>query len=485
MNMQNIFKQTYLRNLRSLFYSTLINESKMEDLKLLPPSCVKNMTSLNRDAFNKVVALPSITVHIDNLQNVLKKSKKYLVKLSKFNSIIIPHENDEMRCILFDPSLILDSDDIQTKIGIDLLDIDGKFSMTKINLKYENWKPEQIFKAIFSDETEPPSSYSIIGHILHLNLREHLIPYKKLIAQVYLDKTPNVSLVVNKADIIDNADNTFRTFALEKLAGNTESTVTSVKENNCIYTFDFSKVYWNSRLSMEHERIIHKLKSGDVLFDVMAGVGPFAIPIGKKKCLVFANDLNPSSYEALIENCKKNKVSNQIECFNMDGNDFIRTIFRDKYNEISEDGITRSIHITMNLPSIAIEFLPAFIGLYSNLPNIHNKLNETHKLPIVHVYLFSFNETKEYAIHSVASKLGYCHKELIFAKEQQKSINTQIIAENIQTKFLDQVLEVVNVRRVAPAKVMFRVSFRLLKEILTRKIDEIDLQCRSPKRLKV
>lgn len=45
--------------------------------------------------------------------------------------------------------------------------------------------------------------------------------------------------------------------------------------------------------------------------DVFAGVGPFAIPAARKDCLVFANDLNPSSTEYLAENCKVNRVSGQ------------------------------------------------------------------------------------------------------------------------------------------------------------------------------
>lgn len=43
----------------------------------------------------------------------------------------------------------------------------------------------------------------------------------------------------------------------------------------------------------------------------MAGVGPFSIPAVKKGAIVYANDLNPASFNWLCENVKLNKVSLQ------------------------------------------------------------------------------------------------------------------------------------------------------------------------------
>ena len=71
------------------------------------------------------------------------------------------------------------------------------------------------------------------------------------------------------------------------------------------------------------------LKKGDVLYDVFAGVGPFAIPAAKKGVEVFANDLNPHSYSALVNNVKLNKVKAERLCaYNMDGREFIRTVVK-------------------------------------------------------------------------------------------------------------------------------------------------------------
>lgn len=49
-------------------------------------------------------------------------------------------------------------------------------------------------------------------------------------------------------------------------------------------------------------------KPGQVVADVMAGVGPFAIPAAKKRCFVLGNDLNPESVKWMEKNRQDNKV---------------------------------------------------------------------------------------------------------------------------------------------------------------------------------
>lgn len=68
-------------------------------------------------------------------------------------------------------------------------------------------------------------------------------------------------------------------------------------------------MYWNSRLHTEHARLIALFKPEDVVADVFAGVGPFAVPAAKKGCGILANDLNPMSYHYLQQNVENNKVS--------------------------------------------------------------------------------------------------------------------------------------------------------------------------------
>ena len=140
--------------------------------------------------------------------------------------------------------------------------------------------------------SEIPSSFEQVGHLIHLNIREDLLPYKYIIGQVLLDKVPSCRTVVNKVGKIDTV---FRTFDMEVLAGE-DNTVVSLKEEDCIFKFDYRKVYWNSRLQFEHTRL------------VFCGIGPFVLPAAKKGCIVYGNDLNPECYRYLNENLALNKV---------------------------------------------------------------------------------------------------------------------------------------------------------------------------------
>jgi len=65
-------------------------------------------------------------------------------------------------------------------------------------------------------------------------------------------------------------------------------------------------------LATEHQRIVQSLMCGDVLYDVFAGVGPFAIPAAKKGCHVYANDLNSESVHWLRQNLDVNKVTDKV-----------------------------------------------------------------------------------------------------------------------------------------------------------------------------
>ena len=197
-------------------------------------------------------------------------------------------------------------------------------------------------------------------------------------------------------------------------------------------------------LGTERLRITELLKKGDTFFDVFAGVGPFAIPAASNKCTVYANDLNPESYKWLKTNCKLNKVPG-VHCYNMDGRDFIRQVVKNEVWKLMTEGgdesATDVIHIIMNLPAIAVEFLDVFYGLFADVdPSLRLKAFT------IHVYCYAFVKA-----------------------EQDLSEVTVRVEKAVGAPIGD--VSVTFVRNVAPYKDMIRVSFVLPDSILFAKHD--------------
>ncbi|XP_049865759.1 tRNA (guanine(37)-N1)-methyltransferase isoform X1 [Pectinophora gossypiella] len=414
---------------------------------VLAPVGVRGMKVLDREKFLRNVQVPVLKVTEEKLAKVTPICKPYFLKMENFKPVQNFQDETSKKCIHLNPEKVSSWTDISQKDRECLSQHDineSNFQTKELQIKYENWKFEEIFKAVLPENEEMVSSFSTIGHIIHLNLKEHLLDYRPLIGQVLVDKIKTCRTVVNKSNIIDN---TYRNFSMEVIAGDEDFLVT-VKENRCNFQFDFSKVYWNPRLGKEHERILDFLKLGDVLFDVFCGVGPFSVPAAKRKCKVFANDLNPDSFKWLNHNAKHNKVnSTNFQSYNLDGKDFICTIFRDYITEYCKGNEKlkelSKIHITMNLPAMAVKFLKYFCGIIKD----QELLSKLDREIIVYVYCFAVGEDPV----SVAKKM---------------------VIDNIGTDISSDILDVFDVRNVSPKKEMMRVTFRLTKDVLSGVISD-------------
>ena len=187
------------------------------------------------------------------------------------------------------------------------------------------------------------------------------------------------------------------------------------------------------------------------MFDACAGVGPFAVPAAKAGAVVIANDLNPDSFKWLQANCEKvKKKGHKVECLNMDARDFIKSRVREELIKLWKSNLeteskdetvnVRDIHITMNLPALAITFLDVFRGLFKDFPDLKEVSNSL--LPKVHAYGFSKAENKTTDIQE------RCEKYL---------------GQKLDPSHLE---EVAFVRNVAPNKDMLRASFLVPKTVM-------------------
>jgi tRNA (guanine37-N1)-methyltransferase len=158
-----------------------------------------------------------------------------------------------------------------------------------------------------------------------------------------------------------------------------------------------------------------------LIIQLKLGIGPFVLPIAvniESKC--YANDLNPNSYKYLLQNSKLNKVQNHINCYNLDGREFVKKL-------VSENIVFT--HVIMNLPRTATEFLDVFVNL---LPSNYEKV-------ICHCYAFS---TKE-------------NGEALLKEEIETILGKEI-----------EYIEIFNVRDISPKNYMVNNILKLTLQVL-------------------
>ncbi|OJD21854.1 tRNA (guanine(37)-N1)-methyltransferase [Blastomyces percursus] len=461
------------------------------------------MRTLDRSFFQKTVPLSAATIFdkqsIGSIKNELLQSKDLLLA----NRIIPvraaregPLENvadhwygrkngkqDGRKCLLLREDIKADdvktwSPTIQRLVEAKLVEL-RPFNLL---LDYDYFTYKDIADSILPDQEleEVPVGFTQVGHVVHFNLREQYLPYRFLLGEILIDKHPQARTVINKTDDV-GSHSEFRTFSYEVLAGPNDMNVT-VHEQDCEYSFDYSKVYWNTRLATEHERMVSKFKKGEAVCDVMAGVGPFSIPAGKKQVFVWANDLNPYGYECLKRGATKNKVREFVKPHNMNGRDFIRFASEKLYHQSPRTVVHRVKipkaeratspirqrnpqmfqteyltcprtfdHYVMNLPATAIEFLDAFRGVYAGMQELFQPYTD-RRLPLVHVYCFSTNSEDE-----AVERKDICERI-------SKRLGFPITPEDE-----GQELEIRSVRLVSPTKKMFCATFRLPAEVALTK----------------
>ncbi|XP_066920507.1 uncharacterized protein [Clytia hemisphaerica] len=400
------------------------------DLVSLIPDTVKKMNALDKSLFDSSIDVPAIKC-LPALCGMVQKEFKYILFNRPHFRKIIPCEekNSKDRLILLHTH-IKTKDDLSKK-QLDFMEKNRcTFLIHHMTISYNDFTFDEIVKKIFPENTKDiVTSFETVGHIAHLNLKPTMFDHKKLIGELLLDKNKNIKTVVNKTNSIEE---TFRFFKMELLAGEDKMNAT-VHEHGCVFEFDYSKVYWNSRLQTEHQRIVKEISPEDVVYDVFAGVGPFSIPVAKKAKEVYANDLNVESYKALKHNAELNKV--QVKAYNLEGREFLDQIVIEEgicKTETCESLSNRKKHIIMNLPAIAPEFLDVFADKYAtfNLPlKIHPNI-------LIHCYCFCKTKTPE--------------EEAILRVSEILQVD---ISPTSKVHF---------VRRVAPNKVMMCVTFNLI-----------------------
>ncbi|UUX93854.1 class I SAM-dependent methyltransferase family protein [Methanoplanus endosymbiosus] len=166
-------------------------------------------------------------------------------------------------------------------------------------------------------------------------------------AELLLKSRPVIHTVLYSESAVTGE---YRTKDYQVLAGE-NTTETDYTEYGLRFKIDLSKAYFSARLANERQRILNSMEEGEKVFDLFAGVGPFAVALSRKASVVIANDINPDAVRLMDENIRLNRIKNITpmlgDALHMPG------IFPDGSFD----------RIIMNLPMNSVPFLKAAFKL--------------------------------------------------------------------------------------------------------------------------
>lgn len=152
------------------------------------------------------------------------------------------------------------------------------------------------------------SSYDMVGDIAILQIPKGLEKHETEIGELLLESEKRARVVLKKAG---GRAGKYRVTGLKHLAGEARTTTLYV-ENGVRMKLDIAKVYFSPRLSHERKRIAGQVGEGERVLVLFAGVGPFALVIGRENpsAEVVGVELNPDAVSYFRENILLNRLEN-------------------------------------------------------------------------------------------------------------------------------------------------------------------------------
>ena len=170
-------------------------------------------------------------------------------------------------------------------------------------------------------------TFDIFGNIAVVKFSERIMARdKKKFANKILKDNKSVKTVLEKTRKFKGR---LRKMQTKYLAGEKTKEVL-YKENNCVFRFDIDTTYFSPRLSNERKEIAGKIKKGEVVLVMFAGVAPYSIVIAKhsKVKKVFSNEINREANKYALLNIELNKIKDKVILLNGNIKDIANKIKR-------------------------------------------------------------------------------------------------------------------------------------------------------------
>lgn len=167
---------------------------------------------------------------------------------------------------------------------------------------------EKLARFLGIDPSSLPGSIQFIGDVALVKLPSSLENRRREVGEAILELVPRVKTVCQLKGIRGE----FRSPEIEVIAGN--GTETLHCENGVYFKIDVAKFMLSKGNHFERKRLTKLVTPGEVVVDMFAGIGYFALQIAKhtKASLVIAIEKNPEAYSYLLQNVAINGSTNVV-----------------------------------------------------------------------------------------------------------------------------------------------------------------------------
>ncbi|HKZ34154.1 MAG TPA: methyltransferase domain-containing protein [Candidatus Nanoarchaeia archaeon] len=176
------------------------------------------------------------------------------------------------------------------------------------------------------------ASFDIFGNIALVKFPRGIkAKDKKLFADKLLHDNKSVTTVLEKTRGFRGR---LRKQETKWLAGEKTKEVL-YRENGCVFRFNIDKTYFSPRLSNERKEIAQKIKKGDEVLVMFAGVAPYSIVIAKNSgaSKVVSIEINKEANKYAKMNVELNGVKGKVEIIQGDVKRIANKI-KEKYDVI-------------------------------------------------------------------------------------------------------------------------------------------------------
>eukprot|EP00826_Nyctotherus_ovalis_P064793 TRINITY_DN9511_c0_g2_i1.p1 TRINITY_DN9511_c0_g2~~TRINITY_DN9511_c0_g2_i1.p1 ORF type:complete len:449 (+),score=112.52 TRINITY_DN9511_c0_g2_i1:184-1530(+) len=191
----------------------------------------------------------------------------------------------------------------------------------EVKITYYSMDYYQVIRQVLPSDVETPQPLERLGQIVCFFLSSQQYLYRRIIAEVWLDKHPETKTVINR-----ECNPVEMRICSEHIMGEKEGKVRVREGDKLELVLDYLNGGYTARMEDEYKDFLQSVNMNCTVCDVVADCGHIAINAVRKGCKVIANCESQTAYAQFLSNLGNNLLEklSQVKVYNVKTDCFIR-----------------------------------------------------------------------------------------------------------------------------------------------------------------